>query len=113
MGRMSMRLSGRRSATKSTMSLIGEWNLADTETNTTDLIAQWSMDGTLRDLDDRFGSLADAPPIVPAERATVCGTAYDVPVLVKRPEDESWRPLGVSEDGVAEESDVAERLLSY
>jgi hypothetical protein len=110
---MSTRLSSRRSATKSTTSLIGEWSLVDTEANTTDLIGQWSMDGTLRDGDAHFVSLADAPPIVPAERATVCGTAYDVPILVKRPDDESWRPLDVSEDGIADESDVAERLLAY
>ena len=83
------------------------------ETNTTDLIGRWSMDGALGDIEDRFGSPADAPAIVPAERPTVCGTAYDVPILVKRPEDETWRPLGVSEDGVADESDFAERLLGY
>jgi hypothetical protein len=110
---MRTRLSSQRSATKSTTSLIGEWSLADTKTNTTDLIGQWSMDGALSDIEDRFGSPGEPPAIVPAERPTVCGTAYDVPVLVKRPEDETWRPLGVSEDGVADESDVAERLLGY
>ena len=65
------------------------------------------------DVDDRFGSPANAHAIVPAERARVCGTAYDVPILVKRPEDETWRALGVNEDAVADEADFAERLLRY
>ncbi len=83
------------------------------ESNTTGLIGQWSMEGALRDIEERLGSAAEAPAIVPAERAKVCGTAYDVPVLVKRPEDGTWRPLGASEGGAAEGSDVAERLLGY
>jgi hypothetical protein len=83
------------------------------ETNTTGLIGQWSMDGALRDIEDRLGSQAEAPAIVPAEHAKVCGTAYDVPILVKRPEDGTWRPLGVSEGEAADESRVAERLLGY
>ena len=112
MGRMSTRLSSRRGATMSTTNLINEWSMDGAETNTTDLIRQWSMDGALGDIEDRIGSPAGAPAIVPAERPTVCGTAYDVPILVKC-EDETWRPLGVSEDGVAEESDFAERLLGY
>ncbi len=113
MRRLSTRHSSRRSATMSTMNLIDEWSMDGTETNTTDLIGQWSMDGALGDIDDRFGSPADAPAIVAAEHARVCGTAYDVPVLVKRPEDEIWRPLGVSEDRVADEPSFAERLLGY
>jgi hypothetical protein len=113
MGRLSTKLSSRRGATKSTTSLIGEWSMADADTNTTDLIGQWSMDGTPRDVDARFASLADAPPIVPAERPTVCGTAYDVPILVKCPGDASWRPLSVGDDRVADECAVAERLLGY
>jgi hypothetical protein len=113
MGRMSARHSLRRSAPASTVSLIDEWSMEVAEANTTDLIGLWSMDGALRDIDDCLGSPADAPAIVPAERARVCGTAYDVPILVKHPEDETWRPLGAGEDGVADESDVAERLLGY
>jgi hypothetical protein len=97
----------------STMSLIDEWSLDGTQTNTTDLIGRWSMDGAPRDIDDRFGSPADAPAIVAAEHARVCGTAYDVPVLVKRPDDETWRPLGASEDATADEPSFAERLLRY
>ena len=109
---MSTRHSIRRSAANTT-NLIDEWSMDGTETNTTDLIGLWSMDGALRDIEDCLGSPADAPAIVPAERARVCGTAYDVPILVKHPEDKTWRPLGASEDGVADESDVAERLLGY
>jgi hypothetical protein len=109
---MSTRLSSRRSATTSTTNLINEWSMDGAETNTTDLIGQWSMDGALGDIEN-LGPPADAPAIVPAERPTVCGTAYDVPILVRRPEDETWRPLGVSEDEVAHESDLAERLLGY
>lgn len=95
------------------MNLIDEWSMDGTAPSTTDLISQWSMDGALRDIDDRFGSPADASATVAAECARVCGTAYEVPVLVKRPEDETWRPLGVREDGVADEPSVAERLLGY
>lgn len=113
MRRISTRHSGRRSATMSVMNLIDDWSMMGTQTNTTELIGQWSMDGALRDIDDHFGSQADAPAIVAAERARVCGTAYNVPVLVKRPEDEIWRPLGVSEDGVTDEPCLAERLLGY
>ncbi len=113
MGRTSMRHAIRRSAPTSTTNLIEEWSMDGAETNTTDLIGLWSMDGALRDIDDYLGSPAEAPAIVPAERARVCGTAYDVPILVKHPEDETWRPLGAGEDGVADESDVAERLLGY
>ena len=113
MGLMNMRHSKRRGTTVSTANLINEWSMDGAETNTTDLIGQWSMDGALRDVDDRFGSPANAHAIVPAERARVCGTAYDVPILVKRPEDETWRALGVNEDAVADEADFAERLLRY
>jgi hypothetical protein len=95
------------------VNLIDEWTLDGTLTNTTDLIGQWSMNGIPGDFDDGFGSPADAPAIAAAERARVCGTAYDVPVLVKRPEDEVWRPLDVGEDGMADESPIAERLLGY
>jgi hypothetical protein len=71
------------------------------------------MDGALRDINERLGSPVETPAIVPAEQARVCGTAYDVPVLVKRPEDQTWRPLGASGDRQADEPDVAERLLGY
>ena len=87
MGRMSARHSLRRSAPASTVSLIDEWSMDVADANTTELIGLWSMDGALRDIDDCLGSAADAPAIVPAERAWVCGTAYDVPILVKHPED--------------------------
>jgi hypothetical protein len=110
---MSMRHLSRRGATMSTMNLIDEWSMEGTQANTTDLIGRWNMDGAPRDIDDRLGSPADAPAIVAAEHAKVCGTAYDVPVLVKRPEDETWRPLAVGEDAAADEPSFAERLLGY
>jgi hypothetical protein len=102
-----------RSATANTTTLIDEWNMDVAETNTRDLIGLWSMDGALPDIEDRLGPPADAPAIVPAERARVCGTAYDVPILVKHPDEQTWRPLRTSADGVADEFGVAERLLGY
>lgn len=105
-------LSGSRGATSS-VEPIDARGLDGTPTNTTALIDRWSMDGPLGDFDASFGSLADAAAIAAAERARVCGTAYDVPVLVKRPEDGAWRPLAVGEDGVADESPIAERLRGY
>jgi hypothetical protein len=95
------------------MNIIHDWSLDGTQANTTALIGQWSMDGTPCDIEDRFGSPTDAPAIVAAEHARVCGTAYDVPVLVKHPDDDVWRPLGASEDGVADEPSFTERLLGY
>jgi hypothetical protein len=84
------------------------------ELNTTDLIGAWSMDGTRESLDGCFGSPLDAPAVATAEQARLCGTAYDVPILVKSPEDQSWRPLGRTEEqpgGGA--SDLASRLNGY
>jgi hypothetical protein len=102
----------RRGGTSNTASLIGAWSMEGAEVNTTDLIGAWSMEGSLRALPEELGSRADAPAIATAERAHLCGTAYEVPILVKDPDDESWRPLGATE-ATADASAVAERLLGY
>jgi hypothetical protein len=84
------------------------------DANTTDLIAAWSMEGALSSLDPTFGAAVDAPAIATAEHARVCGTAYEVPVLVKSPEDEDWIPLtGAAADDDGHASEIATRLIGY
>lgn len=113
MGLMSARHSRRHHGASNTATLISAWSMDEAETNTTDLIGQWSMDGAIRNLDEGFGSPADAPAIATAERARLCGTAYDVPILVKRPDDHDWLPLNDSEDAATDASSIAKRLIGY
>ncbi len=80
--------------------------------NTTGLIGQWTMDGAGGDLDDHLAPSAE-PLIAPTDRPTASGTAYVIPILVKDPDDENWRPLAGSEDAAAEASELADRLLRY
>lgn len=75
--------------------------------NTTGLIVHWSMEGTMRDLLKRSEPVDEdpapeaAPPseqVVEAEVAPVEIVPVETPpepdyVLVKRPEDDEWRPL--------------------
>jgi hypothetical protein len=116
MGIMDLRHPRRRSQSPNTANLIGAWAMDDPAANTTDMIGQWSMDGAAGSLETHFGSVTDAPALATPERARVCGTAYEVPILVKRPEDESWLPLDGPTAEAGDEaagSDIAQRLIGY
>lgn len=92
--------------------LINAWSMEGAEANTAELIRAWSMDGAPA-LDGRFESPVDAPALATAERARLCGTAYDVPILVKSPGDDDWLPLAESERDATDTSDIAKRLIGY
>lgn len=114
MGLLGTRHSERRVGASNTADLISAWSMEGAEANTAELIGAWSMDGAFPDLDVSFGSPADAPAIATAERARLCGTAYQVPILVKSPEDDDWLPLAESEgDAPTSTSDIAKRLIGY
>lgn len=107
-----MGVMGRRSESSSVADLIGAWSMEGAEANTADLIGAWSMEGA-SDLDRRLASPSDAPAAATAERAHLCGTAYDVPILVKSPGDDAWRPLAESQGEATRPSDIAQRLIGY
>jgi hypothetical protein len=114
MGLTSLREPRRSGATSDTAARISAWSMEGADANTTDLIAAWSMEGALRSLDPTFGAAVDAPAIATAEHARVCGTAYEVPVLVKSPEDDDWVPLaGAAVDADGDPSEIARRLIGY
>jgi hypothetical protein len=98
--------------TSSVADLIGAWSMEGAEPNTAELIGAWSMDGA-SELDGRIGSPSDAPAAATAERAHVCGTAYDVPILVKSPGDDDWLPLAEPRGEDSDPSDLARRLIGY
>lgn len=112
MGRTSSKHWRRGSATN-TASLISAWSMEGAEVNTADLIGEWSMDGLGGRLPEDIGSSADATAVATAERARLCGTAYQVPILVKDPDAEGWRPLDAGADAPEDASEIAERLLGY
>jgi hypothetical protein len=71
------------------------------------------MDGARENIDESFRSTAETAEIAPADHARVCGTAFDVPIMVKSPDEEGWHALGGGESDTDDASDVAERLLVY
>lgn len=106
-----------------TTALISQWSMdganhGDTlrsavGMNTTALIDQWTMDGAPGDLDTTHFAASDAAAVGTRGNARTNGTAYEVPILVKQPDGEDWRPLGGGDDAETPASDVAERLLGY
>jgi hypothetical protein len=72
------------------------WVLSEKRTNTTALIAEWSMEGALDELGARFHSAVDIDAVV-AERdreSSEDGAPPTRPPLLLKPADEDdWHPL--------------------
>jgi len=73
--------------------------LAGTQTNTTALIAEWSMDGARSDLGGRFESALDIDAIVAERdrRSRHEASPPTLPPLLLKPVDEDdWLPLAAT-----------------